>query len=93
MAEPRDYKNLTPYGRRIIIQDPPAEEARASGLILPDGVAGITLGVLLAKGDEVPYLQKGDTIWYYKDRATVIGDRRLLDIDAVVAYDGSQRMF
>jgi hypothetical protein len=52
---------IRPVFKFITISDPPEEE---SGLILPDGVKGPDIGIVIAVGDQVLDFHAGDKVYY-----------------------------
>ncbi len=65
--------NIKPIGERVLIEQIEAETKTASGLIIPDSAQEKPLqAMVVAIGDDVKAVKKGDTVLYAKFTGTEI---------------------
>lgn len=82
---------IKPVGSRILVADPPADNQRDSGLIVPDHYDRVKVGIVMdfneiAIGLELN-LSKGDVIYYSEGCEVRIKDMVLVDAHHVVATE------
>lgn len=91
--------DLKPYGRRVLVQDPPA--AQESGIIIPDSAKNLKRSVVVAvpeltvifagmeEGQSIDIgLKPGDVVLHRPECGDEVdGGRRLIDIDCIRAVE------
>lgn len=80
---------IKPYGQRVAVVDPPAEDQTSSGLILPPGTERLNRGIVIGVGDEVPHLSEGDMVWYGDGCGLEIDDLKVLPADCIIAWEAA----
>lgn len=89
--------NIHPWPGKILVKDPPLNNQRPSGLILPVDVGDHSIGIVMehAKNhfddDNVRHLDPGDVIFYKKGTGMALQyeeeEFRIIDQDTVVAWE------
>jgi hypothetical protein len=84
---------LRPFGFRVLIVDPP-DDIEHGSVLLPHGVhPGLTRGIVEALPPEnpgCPYpdgLEPGQVVYYDPDGAVRIGEQKIVDARAIIAFD------
>ena len=93
------HADLKPYGRRVLVQDPPA--VQESGIIVPDSAKALKRSVVVALPDlKVLFagvdvsenidigLRPGDVVLHRPDCGDEVdGGQRLIDLDCIRAVE------
>jgi len=83
---------LEPVGARVLVEDAPTQ-TRASGLIVPDYYDQIRMGIVIKVGDAPPLaittveLAPGDLIYYPEAAEIKISDKKLIEVQHVLAVE------
>lgn len=81
---------INPVGERVAVVDPPAEQQRESGIIVPVPLEEYHVGIVIKVGDTGlihSNIQEGDKVYYPASCAKQIGDTKIVDIDCIIALD------
>lgn len=86
---------LRAWGYKLVVQDPPAEPQRESGIILPPGYELVGRGIVVSVGplvnchlsDPGDGIDPGDVVYYRAGAAEEIGEFRIITSDCVFAVE------
>ena len=76
---------IHPYGKSITVVDPPANEQRPSGLLIPAGVDEFSVGIVVDGNDSG--IPPGSLIYYHKHHGTEIKDCRVVCENCIIAWE------
>jgi hypothetical protein len=82
---------LKPFGPRVLVADPPMDSSRTSVLIIVGEVHHVKKGIVIEVGDEVPYLEPGDVVYYQENCEVEIASYKIINANCVLAYEKEDR--
>lgn len=59
---------LEPYGPRVVVTDPPAQDRRIGEIVLPPSAGQLRRMLVVAVGPDVDGLEPGDVVWFDRQR-------------------------